>query len=138
MPFDVVQKDSFLLARDIVHPPDNPFTLYRRLQLPVPESTPLTLRNRHNFFIRLPEEDRNHARKILLDKSKIYGETCKHKVDLTCDALKLQYKIKNVGKNRSNYKIFSLEGDNDCVLMGKVPDLYDRIVDYFKTMLNIR
>lgn len=116
-------------------PPKNVFSKYHELRTAKTQPTPLTLDDRHNFFLRLPEENRMRAGEILLDRN---GTTNRDKVDLTCKALKLQYQFRNAGKSQSNYKIFSLTGGYDCVLMGKIPDLYDRIVDYFKTMLNIQ
>lgn len=135
----IVQNESQPPAAPLVSdPPENLFNTYHKLRTPTIQSTPLTLHNRHNFFLRLPEENQIRAREILLDQSGIFGTTNKDKVNLTCKALELRYKFQNSGKRQSNYKIFSLQGDYDCVLMGKIPDLYDRIVDYFKTMLNIQ
>lgn len=118
--------------------PKNLFSKYHELRTSKMQATPLTLGNRHNFFLRLPEEYQIRAREILLDQNGIFGTTNKDKVHLTCRALKLQYNFRSMGKSPSNYQIFSLDGDYDCVLMGKIPELYDRIVDYFKTMLNIQ
>lgn len=98
---------------------------------------PKTLSNRHNFFLRLPEDDRIRAQEILLDENGVHG-TNKDKVHLTCSALKLQYDIQIANKKQPNFKIFALKKDYDCVLAGKEPELYDTIVDYFKTMCNIQ
>lgn len=87
--------------------------------------------------MRLPENDRSRAREILLDESGVHG-TNENKVRLTCSALQLEYEIKNANaKQQTDHKIFVLNNDYDCVLIGTVPDLYDTIVDYFKTMLDI-
>lgn len=136
---DVVQNDFKNESQPQPVPvPDSPkklFRLYREHRKPDIKKIPKTLRNRHHFFLRLPEEDRICAQKILLDESGIYTNATK--VDELCAALKLQYEIRNAQKNRSKYKIFVLVGDFDCVLIGNESDLYDRIIDYFKTMLNI-
>lgn len=119
-------------------PPTKLFRTYRTLR-PNTQATSLTdkLRNRHNFLLTLPVEDRMRARDILLDKSGIYGNSNKDKIAFTCAALKLDYEIRSPNKNRQNFKVFTLKIDKDCVLMGNANDLYDRIIDYFKTMLNI-
>ena len=123
------------MASTVSEPPKKLFRSYRNLRQDTKiQSSPVKLRNRHNFFLRLPEEDRIRAQEIVLDQSGIYGTTNKDKVDFICAALKFQYKICNA---HGNYKMFVLNNDCDCVLMGKDPDLYVRIIDYFKTMLNI-
>lgn len=95
-------------------PPKKLFRIFRELRKTTAiESTPLNLLDRHNFFLQLPEEDCNHARKVLLDETGIYGKTSKVKVDFACAALKIRYEIKDVGRSRSNYKNFSLQGDYD-------------------------
>lgn len=131
--------DAIQNENDSANQPKTLFRLHRKHRANTQsKSADDTLRNRHNYFMCLPEEDRNRAREILLDASEKYGITNKKKIDIVCAALKLQYNIQNMNQSRSNYKVFSLEVDFDCVHMGKIPDLYDRVVDYFKTMLNAR
>lgn len=113
--------------------PKKLFRIYRENRKTPQVKSTKTLLNRHNFFMQLPEGDRIRARGILLDDS----ITNENKIDFACTALKLQGEFQNANRKQSDFKIFSLKDGYDCVLMGKVPDLYDRIVDYFKTMLNI-
>lgn len=117
-------------------PPEKLFMTYRELKKSGIKPRTVRLRDRHQFFLRLPEEDRIEAGKILLDESGIYG-TVMDKVDLACDALKLKYEIKDVPKDLRGNKIFVLLSNHDCVITGKTPDLYNHIIDHFKTMLNL-
>lgn len=133
---EIVQNENQLqLAPAVSDPPKKLFRSYHELRkTPQVKSMAKTLHNRHNFFLQLPEEDRVRAQEILIDD----GITNKDKVALACNALKLQYEIQSANRKQPNFKIFSLKEGYDCVLMGKVPDLYDRIIDYFKTMLNLQ
>lgn len=118
-------------------PPEKLFITYRELKNSGIKPKTVRLRDRHQFFLRLPEKDRVEANKYLLDQSGIYG-TSKDVVDLVCDALKLKYNIYNVPNDVRGRKIFALSNANhDCVLTGGEPELYDDVIDHFKTMLNL-
>lgn len=95
------------------------------------------VRDRHNYFLQLPKEDRNEARQILMDESSSFG-TSKNKVELTCAALKLKYDIEDIPNHQHGLKIFYLNGNHNCVIAAKDDDLYDRVIDHFKTMLNLQ
>lgn len=118
-------------------PPEKLFITYRELKKSGIKPKTIRLRDRHQFFLRLPQDDRIEAIKYLLDESGIYG-TRKDIVDLVCDALKLKYDIYNVPNDTKGRKIFALSSTNhDCVLTGSEPQLYDEIIEHFKTMLNL-
>ncbi|XP_055320515.1 uncharacterized protein LOC129577461 [Sitodiplosis mosellana] len=96
------------------------------------------IRDRHNYFLQLPKDDRNEAEKILMDDSStIYG-TSKNKVDLICAALKLKYNVIDIPNHQQEFKVFYLHGNHDCVIAAKETDVYDRVIDHFKTMLNLQ
>lgn len=118
-------------------PPEKLFITYRELKKSGIKPKTIRLRDRRLFFLRLPEDDRIEANKYLLDQSGIYG-TSKDIVDLVCGALKLKYNIYNVPNDPKRRKIFALDGIHDCVLAGNEPDLYDDIIEHFKTMLNLK
>lgn len=137
---DIIENQNQLqLEPAVSDSPKKIFRLYHEIKkAPRVESAPKTLSNRHNFFLQLPENCRMRAHEILLDESNVYG-TNENRVHRTCSALQLEYEIINANrKKRTNYKIFALKKGYDCVLMGEVPELYDTIIDYFKTMLNIQ
>lgn len=117
-------------------PPEKLFITYRELKKSGIKPRTVRLRDRHQFFLRLPAENRTEAIKILLDESGLYGTT-KDKVDQACDAMNLKYSIYNVPNDVKGRKIFALECNHDCVLTGKEPDLYDEITEHFKTMLDL-
>lgn len=118
-------------------PPEKLFITYRELKNSGIKPKTIRLRDRHQFFYRLPEEHRIEAKKYLLDESGIYG-TSKDVVGLVCDALKLKYDIYNVPNDVRGRKIFALTCTNhDCVITGSEPGLYNDIVEHFKTMLNL-
>lgn len=118
-------------------PPEKVFRRYYELKAEGIKPTVVRLRSRHNFLMRLPEDHRNEATQILLDNSGIYGSN-QDKVELVCNALKIRYHIQDVPDHPLSFKLFFLRDNIDCVFTGKEPDLYDRIVDYFKTMLNLQ
>lgn len=118
-------------------PPEKLFITYRELKNSGIKPRTVRLRDRHQFFLRLPGNDRLEANKYLLDESGIYG-TSKDIVDLACDALKLKYDIYDVPNDTRGRKIFALTNSNhDCVLAGSEPALYDDVIEHFKTMLNL-
>lgn len=115
-------------------PPEETFRTYRELKKSDIKPTSVRIRDRHNFFLRLPNDDRKAAYKILKSNSAAIG-TNKDVVDLVCKTLKLRYEIKEVPGHIGKNKIFVLLGDFDCVITDKEPILYDRIITYFKTMM---
>lgn len=119
-------------------PSEKTFRTYRELKKSDIKHVPIRLRNRHNFFLLLPEDDRREAEKIIMGKDGIHEYlTYKDKVDLTCKALKIEYEVKDI-PNHPRHKMFILSGDFDCVIASEESTLYDKIIDYLKTMLNFQ
>lgn len=132
---DVSQnEDQMQLATVEAELPETTFRKYRELKHSDIKPISIRIRDRHNFFHRLPEGDRKEAYKILRSDSVGIG-TNKDKIDLVCKALKLNYEIKDIPGHIGKNKIFTLLGDYDCVITDKEPDLYDRLVKYFIRML---
>lgn len=106
---------------------------YRRLKAPHIKPVPCSLRKRSNFFLELPEDDQSEARKILMEKSAMFA-TDAEMVHLVCTALNLKYEI----VNKWHYKIFSLiDCDYDCVIVDSAGALFEKVIDFFKIMLNV-
>lgn len=127
-----------LIATVDAEPPEKTLRRYREIRKLPTKPTTLRLRDRHNFFLRLPEADRNEAIKILMDDSMVIYGTNKDKVDLICKALKLKYAITDVPNHQQQFKAFNLIENFDCVLVGKEDNLCDLVIDYMKTMLNLQ
>lgn len=92
------------------------------------------IRYRKNFFMKLPKENRNQAIQIL---THTYTGIVSPKeiVGAALCALGLQYKIDVKSENH----IFSLINCKyDCVLIGQSFDIYDKVVQYLKVMLNVQ
>lgn len=118
-------------------PPEKIFRAYRECkEWPKKVRAPL-IRNRHTFFLRLPEADRNEAKRILMDDSSVIYGTSKDRVDLTCAALKLKYGVSSIPNHAKQFQAFHLIGDHDCVIAAKETDLYNHVIVYLKTMLNL-
>lgn len=130
-------EDQQQIATVDAEPIEKTFRTYRELKKSDIKPISIRLRHRHNFFMRLPIEDREAACQIINDYS-VNGGTSKDKVDLVCKALKQKYDIKEMPNHKHNYKLFVLLGDYDCVITDKEPELYDRILDYFKVMMNLK
>lgn len=118
-------------------PTEKTFRTYRDLKKSDIKPISVRLRDRHNYFMRLPDEDREAACKILRSNSATIG-TNKDIVDLVCKTLKIRYEVKDVPNHKQNLKIFLLLGDFDCVIIDQETDLYDRIIDYFQVMMNMK
>lgn len=128
---DKIQKQIKVVESE---PIDETFRTYRKLKKSDITPTSVRIRDRHNYFLRLPDADRKAAYQILRSNSAAIG-TSKDIVDLVCKALKLSYEIKEVPGHSQHNKIFMLLGDYDCVITDKEPILYDRIIKYFRTMM---
>lgn len=117
--------------------PEKPLATYRQQKNAGIKPIQILVRNRHNYFLRLPLEWRNAAKEILLDKSDNYG-TSRDKVRLTCEALHLEYQIDEIPNHPLKYRIFHLiETEHDCVIADTEPELYDRVLEHFRIMLNL-
>lgn len=117
-------------------PPEKLFQTYREHKKAEIKPIIENIRDRHNFFLRLPKDHRDGAERILTDDCGIHGSN-KDIVDLACKVLQLKYNIRDV-VDRPQLKIFYLEGNHDCVIVNQEPDLYDDIIKHMKIMLNIR
>lgn len=117
-------------------PTEKTFRTYRELKKSDIKPISVRIRDRHNHFMRLPGEDRQNATKLITDDSAMFG-TNKDKVDLICKALKVRYEFRDIPDHKENCKLFVLFDDYDCVITDKEPDLYNRIIDYFKIMMNV-
>lgn len=131
-----LNEDQQQIATVEAEPAEKTFRTYRELKKCDIKSKSVRIRDRHNHFLLLPDEDRQAAYDILKNNGATYG-TNKDKVDLICKALKIQYEIKDVPEHPDNHKVFVILNDYDCVLVGKEPNLYDRTIDYFKVMMNL-
>lgn len=122
------------IAAPKTEPAEETFRTFRELKKSDIKPKSVRIRDRHNYFLRLPNEDRQAAYQILKSNSAAIG-TSKDVVDLVCKALKIPYEIKEVPGHIENNKIFVLLGNFDCVITDKEPILYDRIIKYFRTMM---
>lgn len=122
------------LARVEVEPTERTFRTYCELKKSDVKHIPIRLRDRHRYLLKLPIDDRQKAYEVLM-KDGI--STPRDKVDLACKALKIEYEIKDV-QEQPNMKMFVLLGDYDCVLIGESGALCNRVIDYFKNMLNFK
>lgn len=108
---------------------------YRELKKSGNKYTAIRLRNRHQYFRHLPAEDRKNAYDILM-KDGAMTDSSREIVDLTCRTLNLKYQIKDIPEHPDRFKAFILLGDYDCVIVENENNLYDKIINYLKTMLN--
>lgn len=129
-----LNEDQMQITSVEAEPAERTFRTYRELKNSDIKPKSVRIRNRHNYFLRLPDEDRRAAYRLLKSNSATIG-TNKDIVDLVCKALKLRYEIKDIPGHIENNKIFVLLDDFDCVISEKEPILYDRIINYFRTMM---
>lgn len=128
-------EDQQQIATVDAEPSEKTLKTYREMKKSDIKPITVRIRDRHDFFMRLPIEDREASRKILMNGD-VHVGTSKDKVDLICKALKLRYDIKDIPDHKEKYKIFVLYDDYDCVMTGKEPQLYDAILSYFQIMMN--
>lgn len=108
---------------------------YRRMKKKhVTPPTSGNLRDRNNFFVKLPKENQTQAKQILKqDHSNPVQAKCIVHEAMT--ALNLKYEINRFGGNRA---IFTLvESTFDCTITAIYDELFVTVIDYLKTMLNM-
>ncbi|XP_031617131.1 interferon-inducible double-stranded RNA-dependent protein kinase activator A homolog A-like [Contarinia nasturtii] len=132
-----LNKEQNQIETVVSEPPEKIFRDYHEAKKVPVQSRAIRISDRHNFFLRLPEEDRNEAKEILMDDSTVIHGTTKDRVDLACAALKLKYAISSIPNHQQQFKSFHLLNDHDCVIAAKEEDLYNKVIDHFKTMLNL-
>lgn len=128
-------ENQMQIATVVADPPDKTFRTYRELKHSDIKPITIRIRDRHNFFLRLPDADRREAYRLLRSNTAAIGSS-KDIVDLVCKALRLDYEIKDIPGHIQRNKMFVLTGDFDCVIADKEPDLYERIIKYFGRMLS--
>lgn len=105
---------------------------YRRMRKPHIKPVVDGLRYRKNFFLKLPEANRREAQKILMDHDYLPSMDI---VDLAFKALNLKYKIDSLPENALRFSL--VDCDYDCVICGHRFELFEKIIQYLKTMLNV-
>lgn len=108
---------------------------YRRLRKPHIQPVEDGLRNRQNFFLKLPEADRSMAQHLLMFyRPELFS--AKDIVDEVCKVLQLQYRLESLS---SGFKVFVLaETRYDCVIIEKANVLFEKVIDYLKNMINLQ
>lgn len=107
---------------------------YRRLKKTNTQSNPGRLRHRQNFFMEFPLENRCTAATVfqLYDQRMISAQEA---VDHVFSAFKIKYEVKTT--TASNIKVFCLMNTkHDCVIMGKPNELFEKVINHLKIMLN--
>lgn len=93
------------------------------------------LRYRNDFFLKLPKQNQTLAKQILANNY-LNSAEAKYIVHEVMGALDLKYEIKRFGGNRAIFTL--IEQKFDCTIAERYDELFDRIIDYLKTMLNMQ
>lgn len=113
-------------------PVDKVIRTYRELKQSDIKPVAVRFSQRHNYFMRLPLEQRNEAYEIIYNS----GQSDRDIVDLVCKAFKIPYDVCDVPNHPAQLKMFVMRGDYDCLLAGKDDVLWPEAVEYLKNMLN--
>lgn len=104
------------------------------------ENMIVQIKNRHKYFQHFPKDIKNKVFDLL--RSNNNDDKILNKVELViavCTALELNYNLAPTNDEKvKDYFIFELDCELDCVLIGKYENIFDDIIDYFKTMFNLR
>lgn len=109
---------------------------YRRLARPYIQPIENGLRNRRNFFLKLPAEKRRYVEQ-LLSRNRSYRSS--QEIVSDCfKAMEIGYEIKSMAKPL-NFKRFCItDVKYDCVIIAQSDELYEKVIDYLKTMFNLQ
>lgn len=116
--------------------PEQHVQTYRELKNSDIKAFPGTkLCDRHKFFQKLSNEQKEKMRSVLFD----INETPREKLHLLCSTMKWKYTVNPVLNHpEGNIKIFELQGINyDVVKSGTEDELYAELLDYFKCMSGV-
>lgn len=93
------------------------------------------LRSRNNFFLKISEDKRFEAEQVLMQTYSNIAQAQR----IFCRAMKaldLKYEIKLIGKSQAIFTL--IEQSYDCTITTKYDELFERIIDYLKNMLNMQ
>lgn len=120
-------------------PPEKVMRTYRELKKNDIKPEAINLSQRHDYFSRLPETERDAAIKILQGAESMFvGGSRLDMLDLVCKAMKVPYEVSDIPNHPQNHKMFVFKGDFDSVHIGSGDELYERVIDYLMTMLNLQ
>lgn len=106
---------------------DEVLTLYRKHHKWNRTSTE-SLVNRHFFFEKFSAEKKQAVKDLLRSV-----ESCRNIVHDICKALNIRYQVIEV---KPNFKVFELLAEGfDCVIVDQEPEIWNKVVDYFKIMM---
>lgn len=108
---------------------------YRRVKCKSTVPAMSNLSHRKDFFLKLPERNQMMAKQVLMnDYSSPYE--AQRIINEAMMALDLKFEVKKFGTNRA---IFTLkESKYDCTIAETREELFGRVIDYLKTMLNMQ
>lgn len=125
-----------LIAPVDYEPPDKVYRTYRELKKSDIKPKIFNLSNRHKYFMKLPEEDRAAAEKILEGKSGAFsGHSDRDILDLALKALKIEYEVDDIPDHLFKHKVLIMKGDMDSVHIGHPDAIYKRVIDFLNTMI---
>lgn len=119
-------------------PPEKVMRTYRELKKNDIKPEAINLSKRHDFFLRLPDTDREAAIKILCEEPMYEGDSALDRLDLVCKAMKITYEVTKIPNHPFNHKMFVFKGDFDSVHVGSEEQLFQKVIDYLHTMFNLR
>lgn len=120
-------------------PPEKVMRTYRELKKNDIKPEAINLTKRHDYFLRLPETERDAAIKILQGaESEFIDSSRLDMLELVCKAMKVPYEVTAVPNHPKNHMMFMFKGDFDSVHVGSEDELYERVFDYLMTMMNLK
>lgn len=132
---DGVQRSSVAMTIEDLPTVKEVLAQYRRMKCKSTVPAMSNLRHRKDFFLKLPEQNQMNAKQVLMN---VYSNPveAKYIVHETMKALKLKYDIRKFGANRA---IFTLnEPTFECTIAETCEELFGRVIDYLKNMLNMQ
>lgn len=125
-------KSSISMKIEELPPIEEVVAQYRKLRSKSASTVKGNLRDRHNFFLNLPDANQKKAKEIL---NRTRSTDAKYVVHEVMKALNLKYEVKRINGNKS---IFTLvNSPYDCTCTAKSDEIFTNVIDYLKTMLNV-
>lgn len=121
----------------VLEPTEDVIAEYRRLKKQRPRKVSESLADRHRTLETFPKQQVAEAQAILRSDCLDEDITAKDKVYMICYTFDIEPVFKEIGRYDRKQKLFEMRGQCDYAFIGKEPEIWNRVIGFLKTMLNV-
>lgn len=121
----------------VLEPTEQVYAEFRRLKKQRPRKASESLADRHRTFETFPKQQVAEAQAILRSDCLDEDITAKEKIYMICHTFDIEPMFKEIGKYERRMKLFEMRGQCEYAFIGQEPEIWNRVIGFLKTMLNI-